>query len=72
MKFYCDYCSKEKTISVFPNLLKTNQETIMNGIAVCDNHKETEIKEFIEDKCSKKSLKKQMVNPFVDVENLIK
>ena len=25
----------------------------------CDNHKETEIKDFIEDKCSKKSLKKQ-------------
>ena len=38
----------------------------------CDNHKETEIKDFIEDKCSKKSLKKQIVNPFVDVENLIK
>jgi len=38
----------------------------------CDNHKEIEIKDFIEDKCSKKSLKKQMVNPFIDVENLIK
>ena len=40
MKFYCDYCSKEQTTIVFPNLLKTNQETIMNGISVCDNHKQ--------------------------------
>ena len=47
MRFYCDYCSKEKTNSVFPNLLKTNQETIMNGISVCDHHKQTAITKLI-------------------------
>jgi hypothetical protein len=47
MKFYCDYCSKERTDSVFPNLLKTNQETIMNGIMVCDDHKQSAIAKLI-------------------------
>ena len=55
MKFYCDYCSKEKTISVFPNLLKTNQETIMNGIAVCDNHKEMAVAKLIKSKMYKEA-----------------
>ena len=43
MKFYCDYCSKEKTENVFPNLLKTNQETVMEGIMVCNDHKQNAI-----------------------------
>ena len=55
MKFYCDYCSKEKTTIVFPNLLKTNQETIMNGIAVCDNHKEMAVAKLIKSKMYKEA-----------------
>jgi len=57
MRFYCDYCSKEKTNSVFPNLLKTNQETIMNGIAVCDQHKQTAITKLINLKMYKETNK---------------
>lgn len=57
MKFYCDYCSKEKTISVFPNLLKTNQEIVMNGISVCNNHKQTAIKKLIKLKMYKEITK---------------
>jgi hypothetical protein len=50
MKFYCDYCSKEKTENVFPNLLKTNQETIMEGIMVCNDHKQNAIAKLIKQK----------------------
>ena len=50
MKFYCDYCSKEKTKNVFPNLLKTNQETIMEGIMVCNDHKQNAIAKLIKQK----------------------
>ena len=53
MKFYCDFCSKERTDSVFPNLLKTNQQTIMNAFMVCDNHKQTAISKLTKSKMYK-------------------
>ena len=53
MKFYCDYCSKEKTKNVFPNLLKTNQETVMEGIMVCNDHKQNAISKLIKQKMYK-------------------
>ena len=53
MKFYCDYCLKESTGGVFPNLLKTNQETIMEGIMVCNDHKQNAISKLIKQKMYK-------------------
>jgi hypothetical protein len=43
MTSICNYCLKKSTVGIFPNLLKTNQETIMNGILVCDDHKQLAI-----------------------------
>jgi len=43
MKFYCAYCGKQKTQSVFPSGSMPNQQKIMAGIMVCDNHKEKAI-----------------------------
>jgi hypothetical protein len=53
MKFYCDYCLKESTGGVFPNLLKTNQETIMEGIMVCNDHKQNAIAKLVKQKMYK-------------------
>ena len=40
MRFNCAYCGKQKTGAVFPNSSSSNQEKIMAGIMVCDNHEE--------------------------------
>lgn len=55
MKFYCDFCSNERIDSVFPNLLKTNQETIMNAYMVCDTHKSTAIAKLTKKKMYKEA-----------------
>jgi hypothetical protein len=46
MKFYCDYCAKQKTETIFPIGLMSNQKKIMAGIMVCDSHKENAIKQL--------------------------
>jgi hypothetical protein len=51
---YCHYCSKKETTLILPNLLHTNQEIIMNSIAVCINHKELGIKQLIKEKIYQK------------------
>jgi len=53
MKFYCNYCSNQKTEIIFPNLLKTNQATIMEGIMVCDEHKKNAIAKLVKQKMLK-------------------
>ena len=55
MKFYCNYCSKQKTNTVFPNMLKTNQETIMESISTCDEHKSLAINKLIKQKMYKEN-----------------
>jgi hypothetical protein len=57
MKFYCDYCSNQKTETVFPNLLKTNQATIMESIMVCNNHKQNAIAKLVKQKMYKEASK---------------
>jgi hypothetical protein len=46
MKFYCEYCGKQKTQSVFPSGSMSNQQKIMAGIMVCDDHKERAINQL--------------------------
>lgn len=46
MKFYCDYCGQQKTQTIFPSGLMSNQQKIMAGIMVCDNHKENAMKQL--------------------------
>jgi hypothetical protein len=46
MKFYCDYCAKQKTQTIFPIGSMSNQQKIMAGIMVCDSHKENAIKQL--------------------------
>ncbi len=55
MKFYCDYCSNQRTETVFPNLLSTNQETIMEGIMVCTDHKQNGIAKLVKQKMYKEA-----------------
>jgi hypothetical protein len=57
MKFYCDYCSNQKTETVFPNLLKTNQATIMESIMVCNDHKQNAIAKLVKQKMYKEASK---------------
>ena len=58
---YCHYCSKKETTLILPNLLHTNQEIIMNSIAVCINHKELGIKQLIKEKI----YQKEKVNDYI-------
>jgi hypothetical protein len=50
---YCHYCSKKGIDLVLPNLLRTNQEIIMNSIIVCEGHKELGIKQLTKEKIYK-------------------
>lgn len=55
------------------------ESKIQNGINLnkvifnfCDCHKDSELKEFMSNKCKEKSAKTQLVNPFMDIKDLIK
>jgi hypothetical protein len=38
-KWLCDYCLHESVDTIFPNMLMSAQDRIMNGIMVCNTHK---------------------------------
>ena len=48
MNFNCAYCGNRKTQTIFPNCSSfSNQDKIMNGIMVCDNHKQKAVNKLV-------------------------
>jgi hypothetical protein len=48
MNFNCAYCGNRKTQTIFPNVSSySNQDKIMNGIMVCDSHKQKAVNKLV-------------------------